>query len=148
MFNFLLILIYVILSVALMTLAERKIMGAMQRRIGPNQVGYLGLLQPFADGLKLILKETILPWESNRFLFLFAPYLLFFLALLNWLIIPLDSNLVLSELNGAGILILITISEFSIYGVIFSGWSANSKYPFLGSLRSTAQMISYSISLT
>lgn len=92
MFNFLFILIYVILSVALMTLAERKLMSAMQRRIGPNQIGYLGLLQPFADGLKLILKETILPLKSNKFIFLFAPYLLFFLSLFNWLIIPLDNN--------------------------------------------------------
>ena len=148
MIGSLIILIYVIISVALMTLAERKIMGAMQRRIGPNQVGYLGLLQPFADGIKLILKETVLPLESNRNIFLFAPYLIFFLALFNWLILPLDSNLILSELNGGGILIFITISELSIYGIIFSGWSANSKYPFLGSLRSTAQMISYSVSLT
>ena len=131
-----------------MTLAERKVMGAMQRRIGPNQVGYLGLLQPFSDGIKLILKETILPLESNKNLFLAAPYLIFFLALLNWLILPLDENLILSELYGGGILIFITISELSIYGILFSGWSANSKYPFLGGLRSTAQMISYSVSLS
>ena len=130
MIGTLIILIYVIISVALMTLAERKVMGAMQRRIGPNQVGYLGLLQPFADGIKLILKETVLPLESNSFIFLFAPYLIFFLALLNWLIIPLNSSLSLSELEGAGILIIIAISELGIYGVIFSGWSANSKYPF------------------
>jgi NADH:ubiquinone oxidoreductase subunit H len=148
MIGSLIILIYVIFSVALMTLAERKIMGAMQRRIGPNQVGYLGLLQPFADGIKLILKETILPLESNKNIFLLAPYLIFFLALFNWLIIPLDDNLILSELYGGGILIFITISELSIYGIIFSGWSANSKYPFLGGLRSTAQMISYSVSLS
>ena len=130
MIGILIVLIYVIISVALMTLAERKVMGAMQRRIGPNQVGYLGLLQPFADGIKLILKETVLPLESNSFIFLFAPYLIFFLALLNWLIIPLNSSLSLSELEGAGILIIIAISELGIYGVIFSGWSANSKYPF------------------
>ncbi len=148
MIGSLIILIYVILSVALMTLAERKVMGAMQRRIGPNQVGYLGLLQPFADGIKLILKETVLPLESNKSIFLFATYLIFFLALLNWLIIPLDSDLMVSELYGGGILIFITISELGIYGIIFSGWSANSKYPFLGSLRSTAQMISYSVSLS
>lgn len=94
------------------------------------------------------MKETVLPLESNKNIFLFAPYLIFFLALFNWLILPLDNNLILSELNGGGILIFITISELSIYGIIFSGWSANSKYPFLGSLRSTAQMISYSVSLT
>ena len=139
---------YVIISVALMTQAERKIMGAMQRRIGPNQVGYLGLLQPFADGIKQILKETVQPSESNKTIFLFTPYAIFFLALLNWLVLPLSKDILLSELNGGGILILISISELSIYGVIFSGWSANSKYAFLGSLRSTAQMISYSVSLS
>jgi NADH:ubiquinone oxidoreductase subunit H len=88
-----------------MTLAERKVMGAMQRRIGPNQVGYLGFLQPFADGIKLILKETVLPQESDNKLFLIAPFVIFFLALLNWLIIPLDNDLIISELNGGGILI-------------------------------------------
>ena len=92
MIGILIVLIYVIISVALMTLAERKVMGAMQRRIGPNQVGYLGLLQPFADGIKLILKETVLPVESNRNIFLLAPYLIFFLALLNWLVLPLDHD--------------------------------------------------------
>ena len=148
MIGSLIILSYVIISVALMTLAERKVMGSMQRRIGPNQVGYLGQQQPFGDGIKLIQKETVLPLESNSFLFLFSPYLIFLLALLNWLIIPLDSNILLSELEGGGILIIIAISELGIYGIIFSGWSANSKYPFQGALRSTAQMISYSVSLS
>jgi NADH:ubiquinone oxidoreductase subunit H len=131
-----------------MTLADRKVMGAMQRRLGPNKVGYLGILQPFIDGIKLILKETILPLHSNILLFLGAPFLGFYLALLNWLILPLDQDLVLSELLGGGILIIIAISELNIYSILFSGWSANSKYPFLGSLRSTAQMISYSVSLS
>ena len=120
----------------------------MQRRIGPNQVGYLGIQQPFADGLKLILKETILPTQSHAQYFLGAPFLFFFLSLINWLIIPLSSDIVLSELIGGGLLILIAISELAIYGVLFSGWAANSKYALQGSLRSTSQMISYSISMS
>ena len=123
-------------------------MAALQRRIGPNQVGYLGLLQPFSDGIKLIIKKTIIPSEANSFIFLFSPYLFFFLALLNWLIIPFNSYLFLSELEELTLLVTIAIGEFSIFGVLFSGWSANSKYPFVGSLRSTAQMISYSVSFT
>lgn len=130
------------------TLSERKIMGAKQRRLGPTKVGFLGLLQPFADGFKLILKETIIPSSSNIFFLLGAPFLFFFLSLVNWIILPLDSDIVLSELVSSGILITIAIAELSIYGVLFSGWSANSKFPLLGSLRSTAQMISYSISLS
>lgn len=143
-----LILLYVIIVVALTTLAERKIMGAGQRRVGPNQVGFEGLQQAIADGVKLIFKETVIPVESNKGIFLFAPYLIFFFALLNWLVLPFASNLMFTDLTGAGIQIFITISELAIYGVIFSGWSANSKYPFLGGLRSTAQMISYSVSLS
>lgn len=148
MFASILVLLYVITSVALITLAERKIMAALQRRIGPNQVGYLGLLQPFADGIKLILKKTIIPNEANSFIFLFAPYLFFFLALFNWLFLPFSSSLFLSQLEELTLLCIIAIGEFSIFGVLFSGWSANSKYPFVGSLRSTAQMISYSVSFT
>lgn len=131
-----------------MTLAERKLMAAMQRRIGPNKVGFLGLLQPLTDGIKLILKETVIPMESSHWLFLGAPFLTFYLALLNWLVLPLDQGLAISELVGGGILVLVAISELGIYGIIYSGWAANSKYPFLGSLRSTAQMISYSVSLS
>ena len=142
----LILILGVVLSVALMTLADRKTMGAMQRRIGPNKVGYLGILQPFADGIKLIFKETVLPLNSSIWIFLGAPFIGFYLALLNWLVLPLDQGLALSELIGGGILVLIAISELNIYSVLFSGWSANSKYPFLGSLRSTAQMISYSVS--
>ena len=144
----LIVVLGVVLSVALMTLAERKIMGAMQRRIGPNKVGYLGQLQPFADGIKLIQKETVQPLESSHWLFLGAPFIAFYQALLNWLVQPLDYGIALSELLGGGILILVAISELSIYGVIYSGWAANSKYPFQGSLRSTAQQISYSVSLS
>lgn len=144
----LLILLYVIISVAITTQAERKVMGAGQRRVGPNQVGFEGLLQAVADGVKLIQKETVIPSESNKGIFLLAPYLIFFFAQLNWQVLPIGPNLMITDLKGAGILIFITISELSIYGVIFSGWSANSKYPFLGGLRSTAQMISYSVSLS
>lgn len=144
----LMILLYVIISVAISTLAERKVMGAGQRRVGPNQVGFEGLLQAIADGVKLIQKETVIPSESNKGIFQLAPYLIFFFAQLNWQVLPLSDNQALTDLKGAGVLIFITISELSIYGVIFSGWSANSKYPFLGGLRSTAQMISYSVSLS
>lgn len=138
----------VILSVALKTLSERKIKGGMQRRIGPNKVGYLGLLQPFADGFKLILKETIVPSNSSNIYLLGAPYLFFLLALMNWLTIPTHSHTVFTEFPSMGLLYNVTIAELSIYGVLFSGWSANSIYPLIGALRSTAQKISYSISLS
>jgi len=148
MLSSLILLIGVILIVALLTLSERKIMGAMQRRVGPNKVGYLGLLQPFSDGLKLVLKEQIIPTNANRLFFIGAPYLFFYLALIQFLILPLDSTTVLADLMGTGLLILVAISELSIYGILYSGWSSNSKYPLIGSLRSTAQMISYSICLS
>ena len=125
--------VLVIVSVALMTLAERKIMGAMQRRVGPNKTGFWGLVQPFADGIKLLLKETIIPLQSNNWIFLVAPFLTFYLALVNWIILPLQFGIAISEIVGGGILIIIAISELTIYGVILSGWAANSKYPFVGS---------------
>ncbi len=136
----------IILSVAYLTLQERKFMGAMQRRIGPNKVGYQGLLQPISDGLKLILKESIIGIESNSKLFILAPFITFWLALQTWIVLPLDTDLSFSDLNGAGILIPIVITELGIFGVLYAGWAANSKYPLIGSLRSTAQMISYSVS--
>lgn len=146
MLNSIIVMQGVVLSVAFITQAERKVMGAMQRRIGPNQVGFLGILQPFADGQKQIQKETILPLESSHWLFQGAPFLTFYLALLNWQVLPLDYGIALSEVVGGGILVILAISEQSIYGVLYAGWAANSKYPFQGSIRSTAQMISYSVS--
>lgn len=144
----LIIVLGIILSVAYLTLLERKLMGSMQRRIGPNKVGYLGLLQPITDGIKLILKESVIGLESNSKLFILAPFISFYLSLLNWIILPLDEDLSFSDINGAGILILIAITELGIFGVLYAGWAANSKYPLIGSLRSTAQMISYSVSLS
>jgi NADH-quinone oxidoreductase subunit H len=142
----LIVVIPLLISVAYFTLAERKIMGSIQRRKGPNVVGYLGLLQPLADGLKLFAKETILPSNANLIVFLLAPMLSFILSLVGWAVIPLEEGAVISDLN-VGILYLFAISSLSVYGVITSGWSSNSKYPFLGALRSAAQMISYEVSI-
>ncbi len=146
MINIQIVLLGVILSVAFITQAERKVMGAMQRRIGPNKVGYLGIFQPFADGIKQILKETILPLASNHWQFQGAPFQTFYLAQLNWQVQPQDYGLAQSEIMGGGIQVIIAISEQGIYGILYSGWASNSKYPFLGSQRSTSQMISYSVS--
>lgn len=137
----------IVLAVAFMTLAERKLMGSIQRRVGPNAVGFLGLLQPFADAFKLILKETVVPLESNHWLFILAPFLSFYLALLNWLVIPLSQGVVLMDMDLSMLLIL-AISSLGVYAIIYTGWSANSKYTLLGSLRSTAQMVSYEIAMS
>jgi NADH-quinone oxidoreductase subunit H len=141
------IILPILIAVAYFTLLERKILAFMQRRRGPNVIGIFGLLQPLADGLKLILKETIIPVNSNKIIFIIAPILTFTLSLINWVIIPFDKNFVLSDIN-LGILFILAISSLSVYGIICAGWSSNSKYAFLGSLRSTAQMISYEISLS
>ena len=140
------IVVPLLISVAYFTIAERKIMGSIHRRKGPNVIGFLGLLQPLADGLKLFVKETIFPSNSNILLFLLAPMLTFILSLMGWTVIPFSSNIVLADLN-IGVLYLFAISSLSVYGIVMAGWSSNSKYPFLGALRSAAQMISYEVSI-
>ncbi len=133
-------------AVAYLTYAERKVMAAMQMRRGPNVVGPLGLLQPVADGVKLLGKETIIPTGANVALFLGAPMLTFFLALSSWAVIPFQPDVVLANIN-VGILYLFTISSLGVYGIIIAGWASNSKYSFLGALRSAAQMVSYEVSI-
>jgi NADH-quinone oxidoreductase subunit H len=140
------IVIPLLISVAYFTIAERKIMGAIQRRKGPNVVGFMGLLQPLADGLKLFAKETTLPTSANISIFLFAPTLAFVLSLIGWSVIPFSEGIVLCDLN-LGVLYLFAISSLNVYGILFAGWSSNSKYAYLGALRSAAQMVSYEISI-
>nr|YP_001492833.1 NADH dehydrogenase subunit 1 [Tilletia indica]YP_001876483.1 ND1 [Tilletia walkeri]ABI95821.1 NADH dehydrogenase subunit 1 [Tilletia indica]ABP03929.1 ND1 [Tilletia walkeri]APT42124.1 NADH dehydrogenase subunit 1 [Tilletia indica] len=140
----LIILVPILLSVAYMTIIERKVMGSMQRRIGPNIVGYYGVLQPFADALKLVVKEQIIPSQSTKSLFFIAPMLSLIFSLLGWGVIPFGPGLALSDFS-LGILYSLALSSIGVYGILFAGWSANSKYAFLGSLRSTAQMISYEL---
>jgi len=135
-----------LIAVAYLTLAERKIMGGMQQRRGPAVVGVVGLLQPLADGLKLFLKETVLPTSVNTVIFLIAPILTFSLALIAWAVIPFDEGIVLSDLSY-GVLYIMAISGIGVYGIITAGWSSNNLYSFLGALRSAAQMISYEVSL-
>lgn len=144
--KFLLFIVPLLISVAYLTLVERKVMASMQRRKGPNVVGFFGLLQPLADGLKLVLKESIIPSSSNTLLFISAPILTFTLSLISWCVIPFSSNAVLVEFD-LGLLYIFSISSLSVYGIVLSGWSSNSKYAFLGSLRSTAQIIAYEISI-
>jgi NADH-quinone oxidoreductase subunit H len=133
-------------AVAYLTYAERKVMAAMQLRRGPNVVGPFGLFQPIADGLKLLFKETIIPTGANRVVFVAAPMLTFILSLVAWAVIPFGSGVVLANIN-VGVLYLFAISSLGVYGIVMAGWASNSKYPFLGALRSAAQMVSYEVSI-
>jgi len=142
----LILIITVLISVAYFTLAERKVLGSIQRRKGPDVVGILGLLQPLADGLKLFIKETVIPSNADTFLFLIAPLITFILSLLAWGILPVGNAMVLSDFS-LGILYIFAVSSLEVYGVILAGWSSNSRYAFLGALRTVAQMISYEISI-
>ena len=140
------ILIPLLGGVAYLTFAERKVIAAMQLRKGPNVVGPFGLLQPLADGVKLLFKETVIPSGANRAVFLMAPMLTFILAIVAWAVIPFDAGWVLADIN-VGVLYLFAISSLGVYGIIMAGWASNSKYAFLGALRSAAQMISYEVAI-
>lgn len=138
------IIVPLLVSVAYYTLAERKILGAIQRRRGPNVVGTYGLLQPLSDGFKLLIKEIIIPSSSNKIIFSVAPMITFIVSLIGWSFIPFGNSSILAQID-MGLLYLIGTSSIGVYGIIMAGWSSNSKYPFLGGLRSTAQMISYEL---
>lgn len=140
------VIVPLLISVAYFTLAERKILGAIQRRKGPNVIGIYGLLQPLSDGFKLLIKETIIPSNSNNLLFIASPIFTFLISLMGWAVIPYSKYSLLVELN-VSVLYVLAISSLGVYGIILSGWSSNSKYAFLGALRSTAQMISYEVSI-
>jgi NADH-quinone oxidoreductase subunit H len=142
----LLVIVVLLIFVAYATYFERKVLALAQLRMGPNVIGPFGLLQPFADGLKLMVKETIIPAGANRVLFLMAPMLTFTLALVGWAVVPFDEGWVVANIN-VGILYLFAISSLGVYGIIVAGWASNSKYSFLGGLRSAAQMVSYEVSI-
>ena len=140
------LLVPLLIVVAYLTYAERKVLAAMQMRRGPNVVGPFGLLQPFADALKMIMKETVIPSGANRALFLMAPMLTFGLAMVAWAVIPVNAGWAIAKIN-VGVLYLFAISSMGVYGIIIAGWASNSKYAFLGALRSAAQMVSYEVSM-
>src|ERR1700678_2733813 len=141
-----LVIVVLLIFVAYVTYFERKVLALAQLRRGPTVVGPFGLMQPFADGLKLMTKETIIPAGANRALFLMAPMLTFTLSLVGWAVVPFDAGWVIANIN-VGILYLFAISSLGVYGIIVAGWASNSKYAFLGALRSAAQMVSYEVSI-
>jgi NADH-quinone oxidoreductase subunit H len=140
------IILGLLLGIAYLTIVERKYLSSIQRRRGPNVVGLYGLLQPLADGLKLFLKETILPTSANWGIFLWAPCMTFMLSLWSWAVIPMGYGMVFADIN-LGMLYILAISSLGVYGIIMAGWASNSKYAFLGAMRSTAQMVSYEVSI-
>jgi NADH-quinone oxidoreductase subunit H len=140
------IIVPLLLAVAYLTYAERKVMAAVHLRMGPNVVGPFGLFQPLADGLKLFLKETVIPSGANRIVFIAAPIISFVLSLIAWAVIPFGAGVVIANIN-VGILYLFAISSLGVYGIVMAGWSSNSKYAFLGAMRSAAQMVSYEVSI-
>jgi NADH-quinone oxidoreductase subunit H len=150
LYKWIIVLVFItaLVSIAFFTLAERKVIAAVQRRRGPNVVGFWGLLQPVADGVKLLFKEVVMPARSNRVLYVFAPYFMLFLAFVNWATIPVDIFREMNLINShVGLLYTLAVSSLSVYGIIISGWASNSKYAFIGSLRSAAQMVSYEIAI-
>ena len=142
----LLIVVPLLVFIAYLTYFERKVIGAIQLRKGPNVVGPFGLFQPIADGIKLLTKETIFPENSNKLIFTFSPILTFTLALIGWAVIPIDYKIVLADIN-VGVMYIFAVSSLGVYGIIMAGWASNSRYAFLGALRSAAQMISYEVSI-
>ncbi|GAN79719.1 NADH-quinone oxidoreductase subunit NuoH [Acidocella aminolytica] len=140
------LLVPLLIGVAYLTYFERKVMGAIQSRKGPNVVGPFGLMQPFADALKMLTKETIIPTGADKFLFILAPMLTFGLAIIAWAVMPVNNGWGIADIN-VGVLYLFAVSSLGVYGIIIAGWASNSKYAFLGALRSAAQMVSYEVSM-
>ena len=146
LFKILIVTVAVILCVAFSTYFERKVIGSMQARVGPNRVGPKGLLQPFADVIKLLVKEVIVPSQSNRFLYVIAPLLSLTPALATWAVIPMNNQFVIADIN-AGLLYVLALTSVGVYGVILAGWATNSKYALLGAMRSAAQIVAYEIAM-